>query len=106
MLSKHSFLSKEKELIAIRRWQAPGDSLRACSRVSRKGLTTIPAWIRRELGIEEGDFLIWEVDRERGSISVRVVKNPLKHLKGKYNDPQLSYEAVEEVADPLLVSQY
>jgi AbrB family looped-hinge helix DNA binding protein len=39
--------------------------LRACSRVSRKGLTTIPAWVRRELGIEEGDFLIWEVDRER-----------------------------------------
>jgi AbrB family looped-hinge helix DNA binding protein len=52
--------------------------LRACSRVSRKGLTTIPAWVRGELGIEEGDFLIWEVDRERGSISVRVVKNPLK----------------------------
>ncbi len=80
--------------------------MRACSRVSRKGLTTIPAWVRRELGIEKGDFLIWEVDRERGSISVRVVKNPLKHLKGKYNDPQLSYEAVEEVADSLLVSQY
>ena len=74
--------------------------MRACSRVSRKGLTTIPAWVRRELGIEKGDFLIWEVDRERGSISVGVVKNPLKRLKGKYNDPQLSYEAVEETAAP------
>jgi AbrB family looped-hinge helix DNA binding protein len=76
--------------------------MRARAKVSRKGLTTIPAWVRRELGIEEGDFLIWEIDRERGSISVRVVKNPLKHLKGKYNDPQLSYDMVEEVADSLL----
>ena len=76
--------------------------MRACSKVSRKGLTAIPARVRRELGIEEGDFLIWEVDRERGSISVRVVKNPLKHLKGKYNDPRLSYEMVEGVADSLL----
>ena len=49
----------------------------ARAKVSRKGLTTIPVRVRRELGIEEGDFLIWEVDRERGSISVRVVKNTL-----------------------------
>ena len=65
-------------------------------------MTTVPARIRRELGIEEGDFLIWEVDREREVINVRVVKNPLKHLKGKYNDPRLSYEIVEGIADSLL----
>ena len=74
----------------------------ARAKVSRKGLTTVPARIRRELGIEEGDFLIWEVDRERDVINVRVVKDPLKHLKGKYNDPRLSYEMVEGVADSLL----
>ncbi len=75
----------------------------ATSRVSRKGLTNIPAKVRKALGIEEGDVLIWEVDEERGIAIVKVVKNPVKYLKGKYDDPNLTYEKVEELADKLVV---
>lgn len=72
------------------------------SRVSRKGLTTIPARVRRALGIEEGDTLLWEVDDERGWAVVRVAKNPLRLLRGKYNDPNLSYSRVEGEADRVI----
>lgn len=72
------------------------------SRVSRKGLTSIPAGVRRALGIGEGDVLVWEVDEERGVAVVRVVKNPLRCLRGKYSDPDLVYERVEELADRLI----
>ena len=75
------------------------------SRVSKKGLTSIPAKVRRMLGIEEGDVLVWEVDRERSVAIVRVIKNPVKYLKGRYNDPNLAYERVEELADRLVVRE-
>ena len=72
------------------------------SRVSKKGLTTIPSSVRRNLGIEEGDILIWEVDKEGGIAVVKVVKNPLKNLKGKYSLDMLRYDVVEEEADKLI----
>jgi AbrB family looped-hinge helix DNA binding protein len=72
------------------------------SRVSRKGLTTVPARVRRALSIEEGDTLLWEVDEERGWAVVRVAKNPLRILRGKYDDPNLAYEHVEEDADRVI----
>ncbi len=71
------------------------------SKVSKKGLTNIPVSIRREAGIEEGDTIIWHV-REDGVIEVRVVKNPYRLLKGKYKDPNLTYDKVEGIADKIL----
>jgi len=78
-----------------------GDAV-VTSRVSRKGLTTIPVYIRRELGIEEGDLLVWVLDRERGVAVVKVVKDPLKYLSGKYSDDGLVYEAVEDLAEEFI----
>ncbi|GEM_PF-559821 len=75
------------------------------TKVSRKGLVNIPGAIRREFNIEEGDLLLWEPDRERGVIIVRVLKNPLKHLRGKYNDPRISYESSEGLADRLVLGE-
>ncbi len=68
-------------------------------------MTSIPAKVRKALGIEEGDELVWEVVEERGVVIVKVVKNPLKQLEGKYSDPNLTYEKVEELADRLVVGE-
>ncbi len=68
-------------------------------------MTSIPAKVRKALGIEEGDELVWEVVEERGVAIVKVVKNPLKQLEGKYSDPNLTYEKVEELADRLVVGE-
>ena len=67
------------------------------SSVSRKGLTTVPAGVRRALGVEEGDVLVWEVDEKRNVAIVKAVKNPIKFLRGRYDDPSLTYERVEEL---------
>ncbi|MHC1628369.1 MAG: AbrB/MazE/SpoVT family DNA-binding domain-containing protein [Candidatus Nezhaarchaeales archaeon] len=75
------------------------------SKVSRKGLTSIPAMVKRALDVEDGDTLIWEVDEKQKIAIVRVAKNPIKHLKGKYRDPNLTYENIEEKADELLVRE-
>jgi len=42
------------------------------TKVSDRGMVTIPAELRRELDIEAGDKLRWTVD-ESGSLSVEVV---------------------------------
>ena len=72
------------------------------SRISRKGLTTIPAEIRRLMNVEEGDLLAWSIDEDRGVVIVEVVKDPLKRLRGKYSRPDLVYEEVEELGDRIL----
>ncbi|RLF00198.1 MAG: hypothetical protein DRJ57_01265 [Thermoprotei archaeon] len=95
-------LSKTYKLLAIAT-SVSRDVVTA--KVSRKGLVNIPAAIRREFNIEEGDLLLWEPDRERGVIIVRVLKNPLKHLRGKYNDPRISYESAEGLADRLVLGE-
>jgi AbrB family looped-hinge helix DNA binding protein len=43
------------------------------TKVSDRGMVTIPASLRRRLDIEAGDKLRWEVDDE-GNLSVEVVK--------------------------------
>lgn len=43
------------------------------TKVSDRGMVTIPASLRRRLDIEAGDKLRWDVD-ESGTISVEVVK--------------------------------
>ena len=67
------------------------------SSVSKKGLTTVPAGVRRALGVEEGDVLVWEVDEKRNVAVVKAVKNPIKFLRGRYDDPSLTYEGVDEL---------
>jgi len=75
------------------------------SKVSKKYLTNIPVKVRRALEIEEGDFLAWDIDEKARKVIVRVIKNPYKILKGKYRDPNLVYEMVEERADDLLLGE-
>lgn len=43
------------------------------ARVTSKGQVTIPAEVRRALGIDQGDDLVFEVTSER-SVQLRVVK--------------------------------
>jgi len=73
------------------------------SRVSKKFLTSIPAGVRKVLGLEVGDILVWNVEGDK--VIVRVMKNPVKALRGKYDDPSLTYEFVEEEADKLLMKE-
>lgn len=75
------------------------------SRVSRKGLTSIPSKVRRSLNLEEGDLLVWEVDPKRRTAVIRVLKAPFKQLKGKYRDTELVYEKVEESADKEILGE-
>ncbi|MBS7655805.1 hypothetical protein KEJ50_04820 [Candidatus Bathyarchaeota archaeon] len=72
------------------------------SKISKKGLTNIPAKIRKAVKIEKGDFLAWELNEEPESIKIKVIKNPYKFLKGRINDPNLTYEKVEELSDKIL----
>ena len=75
------------------------------SKVTKKGLTTIPIKVRRALKIEEGDILIWEINKENNIAIIKVLKDPLKRLKGKYNDPNLTYDKIEELADRLIARE-
>jgi len=71
------------------------------SKVSDKGLTTIPKEIRNRLGIRKRDLLRWIVD-QKGTISVRVISDPYAALKGSHTRSQLKYEDLEGQADALL----
>lgn len=73
------------------------------SKVSRKFLTSIPAKVRKALGLEVGDILMWDVEGDK--VVVRIMKNPVKALRGKYDDPSLTYDSVEEKADELLMKE-
>lgn len=77
----------------------------AVSKVSKKGLTSIPAKVRRALGVQEGDMLLWEVEECQRVVRVRVLKNPIRHLAGRYADPSLTYDEVEEGSDELLARE-
>jgi len=73
------------------------------SRVSKKWLTTIPSDVRRSLGLNEGDFIMWEVNASKTCATIKVVRDPIKFLKGKYSDPKLRYEVVEETVDKIVM---
>lgn len=53
------------------------------------------------MGIEEGDELVWEIE-DPETMRVRVRKDPCKQLAGKYSDPSLTYDEIEEKADELI----
>jgi AbrB family looped-hinge helix DNA binding protein len=71
------------------------------SKVSDKGLTTIPKEIRSRLGIRKWDLLRW-IANQRGTISVRVICDPYAALKGRHTRLQLKYQDLEGQADALL----
>jgi AbrB family looped-hinge helix DNA binding protein len=73
------------------------------SRISRKFLVSIPANVRKALGLEVGDILMWDVEEDK--VIVRVMKKSVKALRGKYDDPSLTYDSVEEKADELLMKE-
>jgi len=77
------------------------------SKVSKKYLTSVPARIRKALGLEVGDILAWKVGNNKVIIKViiEVIKNPAKALRGKYDDSSLTYESVEEKADELIMKE-
>ena len=77
----------------------------AVSKVSRKGLTSIPAEVRRKLQIDEGDLLVWKIDEPRKVAVIQVLKDPFKFLEGRHRDPRLVYSEVEERADELLLGE-
>ncbi len=75
--------------------------------ISKKGLTTVPREVREQLGLEEGDRLVWRVMEEKG-VQMALVKplpNPYKRLKGRRRNPDLTYEKVEEMADKLIFQE-
>jgi len=73
------------------------------SKVSKKYLTIVPAGIRKVLGLEVGDILVWRVENDK--VIIEVIKNPAKALRGKYEDPLLTYDVVEEKADELIMRE-
>jgi AbrB family looped-hinge helix DNA binding protein len=77
----------------------------AISRVSKKGLITIPAKIRKRFDIKDGDLISWDIDEENNVIILRVIRDPFKYLEGKYEDPKIVYEKVEETADKLILGE-
>ena len=77
------------------------------SKISRKGLTTVPKEIRDALGISEGDRLAWRLKRAGGSLVVEIeaIKHPMKYLKGRRRDKTLTYQNLEGVADQLIIKE-
>ena len=73
------------------------------SKISKKGLTTIPLEVKKALKAEDGDYLEWEV--KEGYAIVRVAKNPYKLLRGRHRDPKLTFEKVEGIADKLIEAE-
>ncbi len=51
------------------------------SRVYGNGATMVPSEIRKALGIEVGDILVWRVDSEKGVAIVEVRKDIVSKLE-------------------------
>ena len=54
------------------------------SKISKKGLTTVPREIRESLGLNEGDRLAWSIRSQEGTKTIEIVpiKDPYTFLKG------------------------
>lgn len=71
------------------------------SKISDKGLTTIPKSIRKKLNMKKGDKIHWiEYGVDRAIITV--IRDPFKFLKGRHTKLGLKYEELEHKADALL----
>lgn len=51
------------------------------ARISKSGQVTIPAEIRKNLGVEPGDIVLWRMDDE-GKVNVERVKYSFEELRG------------------------
>ncbi len=77
------------------------------SKISRKGLTTVPKEIREALGISVGDRISWRLHRAGSNfiVEIEALKNPEKFLKGRRSSEKLTYQRLEEEADRLLARE-
>ena len=70
------------------------------SKVSKKGLTTIPKEIREIMGIQIGMDLIWNVIGDK--IIVMIKKDIPKFLNGRLDYLGITYDEWEGKADELI----
>lgn len=77
------------------------------SKISKKGLTTVPKEIRESLELNEGDRLAWSIRSQQGTKTIEIVpiKDPYTFLKGIRSDENLTYDKAEEVADRLILEE-
>ncbi len=74
------------------------------AKVSKRYQVVIPKYVREELGIKEGDRILFEI--EEGNIKIRKLRNFLElegSLKGKpLNPKEIRNRAEEEIAKDVL----
>ncbi len=74
------------------------------AKVSKRYQVVIPKYVREELGIKEGDRILFEI--EEGNIKIRKLRNFLElegSLKGKSLNPkEMRDRAEEEIAKDVL----
>lgn len=60
-----------------------------------------------QLGLDEGDRIVWQVvgERDEKIACVKPVPNPYKKLTGRRKNLELTYEKVEGVADSLILEE-
>ncbi len=77
--------------------------------ITRKGQVTLPAEIRRALGLREGDKVVFELEDATGRITVRPVRSVADRTYGAVAPRQwpedlaaLRERAIEEIAEEVL----
>ena len=76
----------------------------AAARVSSRGQVTLPAGVRRQLGIDQGDDLLIEVDVTQQVASFRVIKR--KRLSEYYRSLQMNRKWKGKSAEVAEVGEY
>jgi len=74
------------------------------SKLSDKGLTTIPKQIRKKLNLKKGDRLQW-IEYGEDTAMIIVIRDPFKFLKGRYSKLNLKYDELEHKADELIMRE-
>lgn len=77
------------------------------SKISKKGLTTVPSKIREVLDIKTGDRLEWRIIKkdDKTLIEVEAGKSPYEFLKGRRKDVNGTFDKVEDIADALITKE-
>jgi antitoxin PrlF len=68
----------------------------ATATVTSKGQITIPVSVRRALGVDTGDRVIF-VELEKGQFAIMAATGSVRELKGRYRDPRRVPVSVEEM---------
>ncbi len=72
------------------------------SKLTRKGQATIPIEIREQLGMKEGDNLVWRI--ENGMVSVTTSREHVRGTAGMlkpYIDPAISAPTIAEMKEAI-----